>query len=368
MANNRQSVEIAWFSALCDDDYEFLGVPDDDLQSSWSHCADIVRRAEINSFDNVLLPSGYSLGIDATAFAAGIAALTKDIRLLLAVRLGELVVPQLARQIATLQQISNSRLVVNAISSEMPGERLSSEARYRRTTEYLYALGELLQGRAVDLEGEFLQLHIDPPRIALQGHGCPPIYFGGLSEAARDCAAASADVYLMWPDTTSKVSSVIVDLQMRAQHFGRRLSFGWRSHVIVRETEREAREAARRLLSRLDPVIGDAIRARSLDATSTGVNRQSELRSESDDEGYIEQNLWTGVGRARSGAGIAIVGDPDQVAAKLNELADAGVSAFILSGYPHLSECDLFARYVLPRINHGPLSLAHTPTALHEPA
>ena len=366
MSNNRPLVEVAWFAALCDDDYEFLGVPDEDLQSSWSHCGEIVRRAEINGFDNVLLPSGYSLGIDATTFAAGIATQTKQIRLLLALRLGELVVPQLARQVATLQQISNSRLVINAISSEMPGEQLNSEARYRRTTEYLYALGELLEGRAINLDGEFLQLNIEPPRVVKQNLGCPPIYFGGLSEAARDCAAASADVYLMWPDTTAKVSSVIVDLKLRAQQFGRSLKFGWRSHVIVRETEREAREAARRLLSRLDPVVGDAIRARSLDATSTGVNRQTELRTGSDDEGFIEQNLWTGVGRARSGAGIAIVGDPDQVTAKLNELADAEVSSFILSGYPHLKECDLFSRYVLPQINHGPLSLSHAQVALHE--
>ena len=366
MAADRQSVEIAWFGALCDDDYEFLGVADEDLESSWLHCSDIVRRAETNNFDNVLLPSGYSLGIDATAFSAAIATLTTEIRLLLAVRLGELVVPQLARQIATLQQISNSRLVINAISSEMPGEQLSSEARYRRTTEYLYALGELLEGRSVNLDGEFLQLHIDPPRISGQGLGCPPIYFGGLSEAARDCAAASADVYLMWPDTTAKISSVVLDLTHRAQNFGRKISFGWRSHVIVRETEREAREAARKLLSRLDSATGDAIRAKSLDATSTGVNRQSELRSAADDEGYLEQNLWTGVGRARSGAGIAIVGDPDQVTAKLNELADAGVSAFILSGYPHLKECDLFARYVLPQIKHAPLSLTHAPAVLHD--
>ncbi|MFM8903033.1 MAG: LLM class flavin-dependent oxidoreductase [Actinomycetota bacterium] len=364
MTNNRSPVEVAWFAALCDDDYEFLGVVDEELQSSWLHCSDIVRRAETNGFDNVLLPSGYSLGIDATAFSAAIATLTHEIRLLLAVRLGEVVVPQLARQIATLQQISSSRLVVNAISSEMPGEQLSSEARYRRTTEYLFALGELLEGRTVNLEGEFLQLHIDPPRIASHGMGCPPIYFGGLSEAARDCAAASADVYLMWPDTTAKISSMVLDLTQRAQRHDRPMSFGWRSHVLVRETEREAREAARRLLSRLDPVTGDAIRAKSLDSTSTGVNRQSELRTAADDEGYIEQNLWTGVGRARSGAGIAIVGDPDQVTNKLNELIDAGVSAFILSGYPHLKECDLFAKYVLPRINHAPLALAHTPATL----
>ena len=71
------------------------------------------------------------------------------------------------------------------------------------------------------------------------------------------------------------------------------------------------------------------------------------------DEGYVERHLWTGVGRARSGAGAAIVGDPDQVLAKINELTAAGIEAFVLSGYPHAAECDLFARHVLPHIDHG---------------
>jgi alkanesulfonate monooxygenase len=60
--------------------------------------------------------------------------------------------------------------------------------------------------------------------------------------------------------------------------------------------------------------------------------------------------VWAGVGRARSGAGIVIVGDPDQVAGKLREISDAVVDTFILSGYPHLAECDLVARHVLPKL------------------
>jgi alkanesulfonate monooxygenase len=120
--------------------------------------------------------------------------------------------------------------------------------------------------------------------------------------------------------------------------------------VIVRETEAEARAAATRLLSRLDADTGAAIRAKSLDSKSAGVARQSQLRDDADEDGYVERHLWTGVGRARSGAGIAIVGDPDQVAGKLRELRDAGIDTFILSGYPHLAECDLVARHVLPQL------------------
>ena len=74
--------------------------------------------------------------------------------------------------------------------------------------------------------------------------------------------------------------------------------------------------------------------------------------------GYAEDNLWTGIGRARSGCGAAIVGDPDQVLAKLNAYRALGIEAFILSGYPHAAEADLFARHVLPRLDHRPLDVS----------
>ncbi|RMH73490.1 MAG: LLM class flavin-dependent oxidoreductase [Actinomyces sp.] len=358
------SAEIAWFSALCDDDYEFLGVPDPLLRSSWEHCRNIVLVAERYGFDNVLLPSGYALGIDNTAFAAAIATCTSRIRLLLAIRMGELVAPQVARQVASLQQIAEGRLVVNIISSDLPGESLASEPRYRRSTEYMYVIRELLDGRPVDFHGEFLDVTLDPPRIAGEVGACPAFYFGGLSEAARECAARGADVYLMWPDTLEGVRAVMADMDARAAAHGRSLRYGWRSHVIVRETEDEARAAARRLLSRLDPAEGEAIRRRSLDSASAGVARQAELREAADDEGYVTRHLWTGVGRARSGAGAAIVGDPDQVRDHIRELAAAGVDAFIFSGYPHATECDLFARYVLPELDHGRLELTPSPVVV----
>jgi alkanesulfonate monooxygenase len=139
--------EVSWFSALCDDDYEFLGVPDAKLRSSWEHCRDIVLAAESGGFDNVLLPSGYGLGIDAGAFAAAIAVLTRRIRLLLAVRVGEMWPPQLARTIATLDRMLGGRLTVNIISSDMPGETLASAPRYARTVELMSILNTLLNGQ-----------------------------------------------------------------------------------------------------------------------------------------------------------------------------------------------------------------------------
>ncbi|MGA0602747.1 LLM class flavin-dependent oxidoreductase [Caulobacter sp. KR2-114] len=347
--------EVSWFSALCDDDYEFLGVPDAGLASSFEHCRDIVLAAEAGGFDNVLLPSGYGLGIDTLAFAGGIAPMLKRLRLLTAIRCGEMWPPQLARQLITLDQMLGGRLTVNIISSDMPGETLASGPRYRRTVELMHLLRTLMNGQPVDHAGEFYTLKIDPPRIRTVSGRAPLFYFGGLSEDAREAAAQGADVYLMWPDKIEAVKAIVEDMRRRATARGRTLRFGYRAHVVVRETEAAARTAAERLLSRLDADAGAAIRAKSLDSASVGVRRQAELREAAAGDGYAEANLWTGIGRARSGAGAAIVGDPDQVLAKLNAYRALGIEAFILSGYPHQAECDLFARHVLPRLDHGAL-------------
>jgi alkanesulfonate monooxygenase len=350
------SSEIAWFSALCDDDYEFLGVPDPSLKSSLEHCGDIVRRAEAHHFDNVLLPSGYDLGIDSSAFAAAIATQTSSINLLLAVRCAELWPPQLARQLSTIDHMAGGRLTINIISSDLPGAPLASGPRYARSTEVMHLLRALMNGERVDHEGEFYSIHLDPPRIRPVSGTCPPFYFGGLSDDARQCAAEAADVYLLWPDTMPSVAAIKADMTARAATFNRTLKFGYRVHVVVRETEALARAAADRLLSKLDDAVGESIRSKSLDSQSAGVRRQAELREAAGaNDGYVEENLWTGIGRARSGCGAAIVGDPDQVLTKLRAYEAMGIEAFILSGYPHAEECDLFARYVLPHLDHAPL-------------
>jgi alkanesulfonate monooxygenase len=351
-------VEVSWFAALCDDDYRVLGRPEPELASSFSHCAAIVAEAEAQGFDNVLLPSGYALGIDSVAFAAAVAPSTERIRLLVAVRCGEVWPPQLGRQLATVDQVLGGRLTVNIISSDLPGESLDPGPRYARTAEVMAILDTVLSGRRVEHHGSFYDLSLDPPRLTATAPRRPPFYFGGLSEPARQVAAEAADVYLLWPDTEERVAELLADLRRRAAAVGRTLRFGYRVHVVVRPSEAEARDAARQLVSGLDDATGAAIRQRSLDAGSAGVARQATLRDEADDDGYVEPNLWTGIGRARSGCGAAIVGDPAQVAAKLARYAELGIDAVILSGYPHLDECRRFGELVLPLLDHGPLEPA----------
>ncbi len=346
-----RAAEVAWFSGLCNDDYEFLGVPDDALRSSFDHCAEIVRTADRLGYQNILLPSSYQVGQDTLTFAAGVAPSTKQISLLTAIRGGEVHPPMLARALATLDHLLEGRLTVNIISSDLPGTQLPSDARYRKSREMIEVLRQAWTRDRIELHGEFYELDLPAePVKPFQQNGGPLLYFGGSSDGARELCAEHCDVFLMWPETEAAVVETMRDMSERAARYGRTIDFGYRVHVIVRETEAEARAAARRLVSRLDDETGAAIKARALDAKSEGVARQDALREAADDEDYIEEHLFSGIGRARSGCGSAIVGDPDQVLAKLERYMELGIRAFILSGYPLRDECELFARQVLPRL------------------
>jgi len=123
-----------------------------------------------------------------------------------------------------------------------------------------------------------------------------------------------------------------------------------RIHMIVRETEEEARIHAKKIMSKIDVQMGTEIRERALDAKSLGVSRQAEMRDLADLDGFVEPNLWTGIGRARSGCGAALVGNPDQIYEKIQGYMDMGIRSFIFSGYPHLEECHYFANLVLPKL------------------
>ena len=344
--------EVAWFSAICSDDYEFLGVPDGSIRSNYGHCGEIVRNADALGYQNILLPSGWIAGQDALVFASALAPQTKQINLLVALRMGEVWPPMLARSLATLDHILKGRLTINIISSDMPGLKEDNQTRYERSSEII----QIIQGLwCTDGPYEFKGRHYNislpttEPAKTYQQNGGPLMYFGGISPAAQDLCAKHCDVFLMWPETEDRIAETMRVMSEKAAIHGRKIDFGFRSHIIVRETEAEARLAADRLISKLDATKGAEIKARSQDSQSVGVKRQDELRAQSKDL-YIEDHLWSGVGLARSGCASAIVGDPDQVLAKLNRYMDLGVRAFVLSGYPHLKECDLFAQYVLPKL------------------
>lgn len=343
--------EISWFAPLCDGDDDFLGHRNPNYKSNWKNTSAIVKIADRLGFRNVLCPSSYQVGQDTLSFVAGMAPLTEQINLLAAIRCGEVHPPMLARSIATLDHMLKGRLTINIISSDLPGTQLPSPERYARSREVIEILKQAWTQDRIDFNGKYYQLDLPTgPVKPYQQNGGPLLYFGGYSPDGVDLCAEHCDVYLMWPETQEKLQGLMDNMTQKAAGYNRTVQFGLRVHVIVRETEEEARAYADGLLSKLDLDLGTDIRNRAQDAASLGVARQSQLREEADEKYYVEPNLWTGIGLARSGCGAAIVGNPDQVVAKLERYMEMGIRSFILSGYPHQQECELFAKYVLPRI------------------
>jgi alkanesulfonate monooxygenase len=354
-----QGAEVSWFAPLCSDDFRHLGVPSDDLRSSWENTRDILLRAESLGYRNILCPSSYQVGQDTLTFASAVAPLTNRMNLLAAIRCGELHPAMLARTVATLDHILQGRLTLNVISSDFPGEQADSAYRYRRSWEVVEILKQAWTQDEINYDGDIYKLKglsTDPVR-PYQINGGPLLYFGGYSPDALALCGAHCDTYLMWPEPKDMLAQRMRDVHAQAEKHGRLLDYGLRVHMIVRDTEQEAREYADELVSKLDDAAGAAIRNRALDAKSLGVSLQSANRERADEDGYVEPNLWTGVGRARSGCGAALVGSVDQVMSKIDDYMKMGIRSFIFSGYPHLQECEIFGTKVLPQLKT--VSLPH---------
>ena len=347
-----EAVEVSWFSALCSDDYAHLGVPDASLKSSWEHCSQIVKTAEEQGFRNILCPSSYQVGQDTLSFVAGCAPITSKINLLAAVRCGEMQPIMLARTLATLDHMLEGRLTVNIISSDFPGQIEDSAYRYQRSREVVQILKQAWTQDVINFKGEIYQFEnvtADPAK-PYQQNGGPLLYFGGYSPSALALCAEFCDVYLMWPETKEILTQRMKAVSSLAEQHNRTLDYGLRVHIIVRDTEKEAREYAQDLVSKLDDGKGSSIRDRALDSTSLGVAHQAKNREIADGFGYIEPHLWTGVGRARSGCGAALVGSTDQILSELESYQKMGIRAFILSGYPHMDECVSFGSKIMGQL------------------
>jgi alkanesulfonate monooxygenase len=243
----------------------------------------------------------------------------------------------------------SGRLTINIISSDFPGQTEDSKYRYQRSREVVEILKQAWTKDFINHQGNIYNFeNIDTsPVVPYQKNG-PLLYFGGYSPSALELCGEHCDVYLMWPEKKEELANRMRAVNDIAKKYNRTLDYGLRVHVIVRDTEQEAQEYAEYITSKLDDEYGKIIRDRALDSTSLGVSHQSKNRELADKYGYIEPNLWTGVGRARSGCGAALVGSSDQILSKIDEYEKMGIRAFIFSGYPHIDEAKHFGSKVLP--------------------
>ena len=360
--------EIAWYNDIIGGDTEYLGILDNKRRSSFEHCKEITLEAERLGFSNILFPTAYTVGQEVISFASGIAPYTNEINLLTAIRTGEVHPPTLARTIANLDHMLEGRLTINIINSDLPGFREDPVLRYKRCSEVIEILKQGWTQDRIKFNGEYYKFDLpaDPVK-PYQQNGGPLLYFGGTSEGSREVCAKYCDVFLTWPETEESMYATMQDMSERAAKYDRVIDFGLRIHVFARETEAEARAYIRKIMSRFDEQRGLEIRSRGEDSRSLGVLRQDQLRANADNDGFIEDILWTGIGKVFSGCGGALVGSADQVLEKLHSYIDMGFRAFIFSGFPLKEEANNFARLVLPHLPNEKLSVLQERTPLNVP-
>ena len=345
-----EGAEVSWFAPICDGDDRYLGERSMKYKSNWENTSNILLTADKLGYRNILCPSSYQVGQDTIPFVSAVSPMTEKINILAAIRCGEVHPPMLARTLTTIDHILKGRLTVNIISSNLPGENLTSEDRYLRSREVIEILKQSWNSEEINFCGNFYNLKLPTDPVKPYQNGGPLLYFGGYSPPAIELCAEYCDVYLMWPETEDNLRDLMENMSKNAAKYNRKVDFGLRVHVIVREKEDEAYAYAESIISKLDLEAGKELRDRALDANSYGVSRQREMRDKSASDGYVEPNLWTGIGKGRSGCGAALVGNPDQIIEKLRRYMDMGIRSFIFSGYPNIDECYRFADLVLPKL------------------
>jgi alkanesulfonate monooxygenase len=350
------SLHLFWFIPTHGDS-RYLGTTHGARQINFDYLRQIAVAADTQGYDGVLLPTGRSCE-DAWVVASSLISATKNLKFLVAIRPG-LSSPGLAvRMAATFDRMSNGRLLVNVVTGgdqgelEADGVYADHEKRYEITEEFLRIWRASLSGEGGDegfyFEGKHLQMKGAKTLFPPVQKPYPPLYFGGSSEPAHALAAEQVDVYLTWGEPPAAVAEKIADMRARAAKHGRTLRFGIRLHVIVRETNAEAWKAADDLIRYVDDdVIARAQKAYAK-MDSVGQQRMTALHNGKRDKLEVSPNLWAGVGLVRGGAGTALVGDAETVAARIKEYAALGIETFIFSGYPHLEESYRFAELVFP--------------------
>ncbi|WP_321821253.1 MULTISPECIES: FMNH2-dependent alkanesulfonate monooxygenase [unclassified Burkholderia] len=367
-------MNVFWFIPTHGDS-RYLGTAEGARAADYDYFKQIAVAADTLGYEGVLLPTGRSCE-DAWVVASSLIPATQRLKFLVAVRPGIASPGLAARMAATFDRLSGGRLLINVVTggdaAELEGDGLFADhdTRYEITDDFLNIWRGLLSAShdngGFDYIGKHLQSKGGKALYPPVQRPHPPLWFGGSSPAAHAIAADHIDTYLTWGEPPEAVAKKIADIRARAEARGRKIKFGIRLHVIVRETEDEAWRDAERLISRLDDETIARAQQAFANMDSEGQRRMAALhggKRGGREALEVYPNLWAGVGLVRGGAGTALVGNPEQVAERMREYADLGIETFILSGYPHLEESYRFAELVFPLIKgksaarpSGPLS------------
>jgi alkanesulfonate monooxygenase len=371
--------EFGWYMPTRGDG-PYVGVKSERVVDIAYHIK-VAQAVEAAGYTFALIPTGGNCS-DAWIVGATLAAHTKIFKPLVAMRPG-LIAPALAARMgATLDEVTGGRALINIVTGSSPadmkamGDELAfdKDARYERTLEYIKIVrqlwinsgaerGEQLLAahdafkhiEPLDYKGKYFQLEggVSYPPPVQRPH--PPFYFGGSSAAAKRTAAEIADVYLMWAEPLDWIKEQIDEVEyhrkqlLEIQGTNRNIRYGLRAQVVIRDTEEEAWAAAKLIVSRIEPEVKQGLEGQLFYNLSAGQQRQNELKKLAEANDYvIGPNFWAGLAQVRGGGAMAFVGTPEQVADRLLEYVDIGITSFILSGYPNLEEAASSGKALLP--------------------
>jgi alkanesulfonate monooxygenase len=361
----RPEPRFDWFIPI-DGDGAHIGTERAERPPSFEYLREVVQTAEQAGFYSLLIPTRFANGLfderaplaETWTMATALAAVTRRIRFLVAVRPGFISPGLFAQMAATFDQLSHGRLDVNVVPGGIQGdfERLGEQSdhgqRYARAEEFVAALRALwAKPEPVWFDGESIQLRgalVSPGPFGASGAlgNGPQFYVGGASPSALAFAGRQADAFLAWIQPVDEIAELLDRARAAFSAAGRRAQFGLRSHLVVRDTEEAAWQAANELLAEAaDTVKGQ--RQASFAGTPM-VGQQAQVRSVA--EHRLGAHLWNGISTVRVNCGTAIVGTPEQVADELLGYWRLGIDEFILSGYPHVEECRRVAADVLPLV------------------
>ncbi|MHC5859127.1 FMNH2-dependent alkanesulfonate monooxygenase [Nostoc sp.] len=347
-------MQLLWFIPTHGDG-RYLGTATGGRAVSFPYLRQIAQAVDDLGYTGALLPTGRSCE-DAWIMASTLVSLTRRMRFLVAIRPGLVSPGVAARMAATFDRVSEGRLLINVVTGGDPvelagdGLHLDHDQRYELTDEFLTVWRAIASGEQANFQGEYFNIQDGKLLFPAVQKPHPPLWFGGSSPVAQKIAAKHVDVYLTWGEPPAQVAEKIASVRRLAEAEGRTLRFGIRLHVIVRETTSEAWDAANQLIKYVDDeAIAKAQKAYAR-MDSVGQSRMTQLHHGNREALEISPNLWAGVGLVRGGAGTALVGDPQTVAARILEYAALGVESFIFSGYPHLEEAYRVAELLFPHL------------------
>lgn len=324
-------------------------------RTDWSleYNVKLAQLAEAAGFDYALSQIRFTAGYGAeyqhesVSFSQALLQSTQKLKVLAAILPGPWNPAVVAKQLATIDHISNGRVAINVVSGWFKGEFtaigepwLEHDERYRRSEEFIRCLRGIWTEDNFSFRGDFYRFtdYTLRPKPIQQPH--PEIFQGGSSRAARDMAARVSDWYFTNGNTVEGVKVQIDDIRAKAAELGRTPKIGINAFIIARDTEREAKQVLEDIIKHADVeavnAFGDAVKQAGK-ASPEGV-------------GNWAQSTFEDLVQYNDGFRTGLIGTPEQIARRIVDYKAAGVD-LILGAFLHFhEEVEYFGKHVLPLV------------------